>query len=1089
MLNRNSSRMRKIVAMTMAILMTISQSQFFTNAKEQPKQVQSEDNEMENLISEQTGDRNVKEKNESKEQSPDVEQDLEDNLELFNDLKKSVTSSGEGFEKGLGTASNFGIFVNELFQANSEFESNIAVKKLNSLVSPTVAEGKDKAEQISYIRNFSDKKGNVLKENPLSEDYSMKTPYLVIGSVYKVINDNKSYVIDGKRLGFKDNLKVIQEPDDKTFIDLDSEFLYLSKLSTYLADFKTTQTSGIKSNGNSLELESTSEKEDIFNLSGSDFMNGDVKKIKLHTLYKNSTCIINVDLSDYSEFNLNAEAEIMGDNIDVVKDAGRVIWNFYTKKVEDNGEINYQPYKGKLTTTATTGGTFLAPSASIEINKDFYGCIIANSLNVNAKMKKIPFWGKIPSNEKNKKSLTSKVAKVKVKAKATYKGDFDSKNCKGRRIYKVNLSAVADKNKKESVTAGVKNVVIRYYISDYFDLTNECRSKLNDMKEVNCQYDKNKKCQYVEWKNQVIPQKVKWTAILELEAKDKFIGGNDIDTNIKGSGIYVENTQISKFPNLKVNVPVKFQIQSVEGSIGQGELISTELYSKSLNKNVPVQDLMFDSSEIFLGKEPTGELEYLWYQEGVKERATMFLSPVIINSDTSFMLKVIFKPYNTETDTDGKKGLAVSTTQSGNYNVKVSNADADKLEVNNTAVYTGDFNTENKTGQRTYSIKLNAQIQKSKWLPKDIVLIFENNKNIERNTTLKRDYKWTIANDIKEDEWYVYKGNLGYYNVRIGKEEKTGRLRFYDDESNQYFYIDKGVNLYNMPDVNDYISVFDEEKQAVIKFVKTIQEISPESNICILTYSPEKTVLNKTEGFKNVSKDSKQLFSMIENISYGDSSKKELILNEANNVLNDDKVKNNGREKAVILCSELSESPNLEWSEAIKSAELLKNDQHADVNVVNMMNTGSEYSMMLPDTIASLNPTNSARKHYFATNYNLTIDDVLTNISNEAFGSIAGSSIITYLNENFQFTEESKKMFEKDQNINYGFDKNKNQWFLKYEDQIIPTNEKNWSKEFEIEVKEEFHGGSNINAGKSEISYGNQRIKNFPDLFVNVPQK
>lgn len=1090
MLNCNRSKIRRIVAMIMASIMAISQSPLLGYAKEQSEQVkvQSEDNESGNLRSQQTEDQNAKEKNELEEQTPDVEQELEENVSLFDELKESITNSSIGLKKGLGTAANFGVFVNDLFQANAEFESNIAVKKFHSLVSAK-SEGEDKSEQISYIKNFSDEKGNVLKENPLSGNYSIKIPYLVIGSVYKVFHDKDGYLIDGKRLGFKDNLKVIQEPMDKPFIDLDSEFLYLAKTSEYLADLKTTQTSAIKLNGNSLELESNSDKADIFNLSGADFVNGDIKKIKLHTLHENSTCVINVDLSDYSEFNLNAEAEIIGERVDIAKDVGRVIWNFYTKKVENNGAITYQPYKGKLITTATTGGTFLAPRASVEIaNGNFYGSIISNDLKVNSYMKKIPFLGELPLNSENKKSLSSKATKIKVNAKATYQGNFDSKKGKGRRVYKVNLSAFSDTQTKESAKTGIKNAVIRYYISDYFDLTNECRAKLNKMKEVICQYDKNKKCQYVEWKNQVIPKKVKWTAMLELEAKHKFIGGNDIDANIKGSGIYIENTQVSKFPILKVNVPVNFQVQSVEGNIGKGELTSTDLYSKEFNKMLPVQDVMFDCSEIFLGKEPTGEFDYLWYQEGVNGRATLFFSPVAINSDTKFILKVIFKPYHTDTDTDGKKGLAVSTERAGNYNVHVSNSDVDKLEVKHTAVYTGDYNAENKIGKRTYSVKMDAKVQKTKALPKDIVFILENNKNIENNSSIKKDYKWKPAKDIKEDEWYIYKGNLKYYNVRIGKEEKTGRLRFYDDESNQYLYIDKGVQLYDLPDINDYMPVLDEEKEAVTKFVNIIKEISPESNICILAYSPDSTVLNKTEGFKNVSTDFEQLCSIINNISYGNCPKKEMILNEANKVLNDESVKNNGREKTVILCSELSESPNLEWSEAMKSAELLKNNHHADINVVNLMNTGSEYAMMIPDVIASINPSNPARKHYFATNHNFTIDEVLTNISSEEFGSIAGSSILIYLNENFQFTEESKKMFEKDENINYGFDQAKNQWYVKYDNQIIPTEATVWSKGFEIEAREDFKGGSNIQVLKSEISSGEQMLKKFPDLVVDVPE-
>lgn len=1255
--------------------------------------------------------------------------------EGYDDLKNAVTNNSTGFSKGLGTANNFGIFVNGLFSVSTEFEANLAVRKLYSVVTPKMRcddNNPTQAQQALYIQNFADQAGNILTENPLPVDYFMEIPALVLGNGYQ-INDNVQinpedgigYGIDGKMLGYSGKISsILQDPSGSQFIDFDSEFNYLKSLSTHLASFATTKTANVTKNGSSLDLQSTSDQVDIFNLSSVDFLNDTQVNTNINlSSTNNATCIINVDMTDNTNFEWNNQVTINGKNDEFLSEAGKILWNFYTTEINEKGEVVYKPYEGRLVTTATMFGTFLAPSAKVEIGSgDFNGCIMAQDLVSNtSKINKVPFTGTIPESGTQKSETVSGETTLNLNKTATYTGDFDSESNTGNRTYQVDLTAsavpvitekteqtpndivlVLDRsgsmseigasgatrleelnqaaksfvnaiktnspdssidvisyassdgaqevsndtgvflnvsnsydsilgaidglsaqgatrtdlamqsaynclneatirndgrpktvvlfsdgvptmtntfddgvaseaktfatriksefgatvftigllstlsadekakaetfltdiasNKKDStekrfsqttenlsledifikvsneITGEITGATVRDYISEYFVLTEECKAKLDKMENVSYGYNKASNRWYVEWKNQTIPTEGKWSSTLEIEAKNEFIGGNDIATNASASGIFMGETKLANFPQPKVNVPVKFSVGNEETTIRKGQLIPTDLYNSSSNKKEYVQTLMYNqyaTPDIFLGNKETGKFTYKWYWGntlvGEGKSLESLIDGVIIDKETVLTLKVTFEPYNSDTSTDGQKGLAKATPHTGTYTIHLINPVNKNLWINKCATYTGDFNSKDNTGKRTYLVKLVSNTLRVS-SPDDVVIVIDRSQQAAANKSLPKYYVHTQATNIQAGNFYYIKESESnsFVYARI-KKDSTNKFYYeqWNSTSSSYekIYVEES-QVYNAPSDKDYISNLDQVKQEAINLVEELKKSDPNTRICIISYASNNGVTNDTQGFKNVSNDTDTIINAIKGISSEGTSTPQLGLEEAYNVLNDDSIKSDGRTKTVALFS--ADVPRttggaLDYNasqEAVKYANMLKQDLGANLYTVMMKNASTQEDQQLANNlkgIASDVTANSAEKTYF----NYMEDDVFSALYNEVSDGIAGATVIDYIDERFQFTEETKKMFESDQNISYGFDQSRNQWYVKYNKQIIPTNESVWFEAFEIEAKDEFIGGNCIptNGDDSGIYYEDKKLKDFPRPKVNVPIK
>lgn len=85
---------------------------------------------------------------------------------------------------------------------------------------------------------------------------------------------------------------------------------------------------------------------------------------------------------------------------------------------------------------------------------------------------------------------------------------------------------------------------------------------------------------YIKWLSQTIPAQGEggvpgWTRTIQVQAKDSFIGGNDIPTNGAGSGVSVKG-QLLKFEQPRVNVKVKMEVANKTVTIYKGDEMPTE---------------------------------------------------------------------------------------------------------------------------------------------------------------------------------------------------------------------------------------------------------------------------------------------------------------------------------------------------------------------------------------------------------------------------------------------------------------------------------------------------------------------------------
>lgn len=119
----------------------------------------------------------------------------------------------------------------------------------------------------------------------------------------------------------------------------------------------------------------------------------------------------------------------------------------------------------------------------------------------------------------------------------------------------------------------------------------------------------------VQWKNVTIPNKNKkepWTKSLNIKAKDTYIGGNDVTTNVKdGSNITFGNEKIY-LQQPKVNVNAKIFINDKEITIYKGDPIPTN--GKILDELFKASDVTsYEKGEV--GKADIGNIQLKWYKD------------------------------------------------------------------------------------------------------------------------------------------------------------------------------------------------------------------------------------------------------------------------------------------------------------------------------------------------------------------------------------------------------------------------------------------------------------------------------------------
>lgn len=194
---------------------------------------------------------------------------------------------------------------------------------------------------------------------------------------------------------------------------------------------------------------------------------------------------------------------------------------------------------------------------------------------------------------------------------------------------------------------------------------------------------------YVEWKDQTIPEKSKpaWKNIIRVKAKEEYIGGNNVPTNVSPDSL-IDAGDYGKFPlpQPTVNVKAELRVNNKEVTIFKGDSIPTE--DKVLNTLFSDDDAkkfynVIDKKYTQMGLD---NFTLEWYKdENCTQKVTKTeLENIKPEDTTSYYLKVIYdagqstEESNENTTLDDKiyesgvmgKVTAINSSQDNGYKDK-----------------------------------------------------------------------------------------------------------------------------------------------------------------------------------------------------------------------------------------------------------------------------------------------------------------------------------------------------------------------------------------------------------------------------------
>ena len=169
-------------------------------------------------------------------------------------------------------------------------------------------------------------------------------------------------------------------------------------------------------------------------------------------------------------------------------------------------------------------------------------------------------------------------------------------------------------------------------------------------------------CYKIEWTDQTIPNKKKngeWNKTVKVKAKDSFVGGNNVTTNVSPDSKISTGYGDVELPQPTVNVKVNLVVKDKEVWIYKGDTVPT---------NDTILNQLFSESETSYLKgtisaaDANGHIIKQWFKKDDKgiitniQEEDMATTP---DGDTEYYLEVTYKPNTTSTD-DSKKNTTTS---------------------------------------------------------------------------------------------------------------------------------------------------------------------------------------------------------------------------------------------------------------------------------------------------------------------------------------------------------------------------------------------------------------------------------------------
>lgn len=162
-------------------------------------------------------------------------------------------------------------------------------------------------------------------------------------------------------------------------------------------------------------------------------------------------------------------------------------------------------------------------------------------------------------------------------------------------------------------------------------------------------YDKTTGNQYIVWNEQTIPNSKNgnWKKSITVKAKDDYIGGNDVPTNISPDSMIHTGYGDAVLPQPKVNVKAELKVKNTEVTIYKGD---------SLPDTNTVLKEMFDlEGNTSKYNVPESSFTTEWYSD---PECTTKVTDLTADTETTYYLKV---SYDAGVPSDGRDGSTANT--------------------------------------------------------------------------------------------------------------------------------------------------------------------------------------------------------------------------------------------------------------------------------------------------------------------------------------------------------------------------------------------------------------------------------------------
>lgn len=178
------------------------------------------------------------------------------------------------------------------------------------------------------------------------------------------------------------------------------------------------------------------------------------------------------------------------------------------------------------------------------------------------------------------------------------------------RTYTLTLTA-------KSTTGSLSGATVQDTIDPRFEVVDESGNRLADNAAVEGGTLRIEDSRvYIYWENQTLgTEEGSWTKNIHLKAKEDYVGGNNVPTNVAGDDqSFVTASGITKaFPQPKVNVKDILKLSNVTNTVFYGDKLSDgdiTMLQSTMNKNNQLKDM--DESGAYSPIQP-GQLTVHWY--------------------------------------------------------------------------------------------------------------------------------------------------------------------------------------------------------------------------------------------------------------------------------------------------------------------------------------------------------------------------------------------------------------------------------------------------------------------------------------------